>query len=282
MYRLNSKSHPFTQDYRLGKVLGKGSFSEVRECFCKTSNQKYAVKIFEKEANPDKKVIFNEANILSCIEHPNIVRMVDLYHNDSQVFLVMHLIEGVELFDSVVDAGGYSEEKALEIFRQIVDAVHYLHKLGIVHRDMKLENIILSGDIRPTLTDLGFAKQVSENDILKTRCGTPSYVAPEILLGEEYNHSVDVWSLGVILYVLLFCEYPFYGETLEELYSQILEARVTFPVEAHKVSEESKDLIKKMLHPEPKERLSLDCVKDHPWLKCISPSTVRNTQQVQD
>jgi serine/threonine-protein kinase Chk2 len=198
-----------------------------------------------------------------------------------KIFINYVSVEGTDLFDVVCDYGGFCEETTRSIFRQILDAVRYLHNNGVVHRDLKLENILLSSEYKPTLTDLGFAKKIDLSDcaIMRTRCGTPSYVAPEIVQCEGYTKAVDAWALGVILYLLyvtvvvislrcrLFCEYPFYGETMDELYRQILSTEFSFPAQPkYETSDAVKDLIKSLLKADPKERLSLDDVAAHPWL----------------
>ncbi len=189
----------------------------------------------------------------------------------------------------MINYGPFSEDKTFEIFRQIVDAVAFLHKNGVAHRDIKLENILWtesSNELK--LTDFGLAKSVSLSDVefMSTPCGTPSYVAPEIIKGQNYTQAVDLWALGVVLYLLyvtnlpglhllttlnsLFCKYPFPGDSLGEIYARIETGKVCFPAEIE-ISAEVKDLICNLLKEDTHSRFTLEDVFRHPWylyLRC--------------
>jgi len=266
----NCKTYHPIAEYSIGKNLGSGSFSVVKECFSKTSRDRCAIKIIKKSKLKDLSILENEVNILKRIDsHPNITKLKDVYETEEELFLVMEFIAGGELYESLINYGPFSEDTTFEIFRQIVDAVTYLHKNGIAHRDIKLENILWtesSNELK--LTDFGLAKSVSLSDVefMSTPCGTPSYVAPEIIKGQHYTQAVDLWALGVVLYLLLFCKYPFPGDSLGEIYARIETGKVTFPAEIES-STEVQDLICNLLKEDAHSRYTLEDVTRHPWMQ---------------
>jgi len=182
----------------------------------------------------------------------------------------MELVTGKELFDKIVEKGQYSEKEASNIVRQIVSAVAYLHEHGIAHRDLKPENLLTSGDGDSEvikIADFGFSKNFGE-DKLKTSCGSPGYVAPEVLTNEDYDNSVDMWSVGVIIYILL-CGYPpFYADNAPALFKKIMEVKYDFddPSWEH-VSEDAKELIRHLLVKEPAKRYTAKQCAENPWVQ---------------
>jgi len=261
------RAHPNTE-YNIGKSLGSGTFSVVKECYNKITKERCAVKIIKKNKLKDLHIIENEIKILKSMIHPNIIKLVEVYETDEELFLVMEFIPGGELYEALINYGPFSEDKTYEIFRQVVEAVVYLHKNGIAHRDIKLENILWTeSSDQLKLTDFGLARSVSLSDVefMSTPCGTPSYVAPEIIKGQKYTQSVDIWALGVVLYLLLFCKYPFTGDSLGEIYSQIETGKVSFPPEIE-ISNEVRDLICNLLQEDTKGRLTLEDILKHPWM----------------
>lgn len=208
----------------------------------------------------------------------NIVDLIDVYETEQRVYLVMELLTGGELFDRIVNKypNGYSEVVAAELCKKIVNSVKYLHSLGIVHRDLKPENLLYaseSNDSDIKITDFGLAKIANGEFLLKTACGTPNYVAPEVLLNEGYDSSVDMWSIGVILYILLCGFPPFYSENTPELFEQIINGSYDFPSPYwDKVSSSAKDLVTKLLQVDPKRRFTPEQVLSHPWIKNLSTS----------
>jgi len=208
---------------------------------------------------------------MSNIDHPNIVKLFEVYDDKNCFYMVLELMTGGELFDRVVDQDFYSEKEACEVFKPMVDSVNYCHQVGVAHRDLKPENILYSTpdkDAIIKISDFGLAKVVNQENFMITACGTPSYMAPEVLTGKGYNFGVDFWSIGVILYVLL-CGYPpFYEENNSKLLEKIKAGDIEFPSpEWDQVSDSAKDLILNLLKVNPNERYDASKIMEHPWVK---------------
>jgi calcium/calmodulin-dependent protein kinase I len=188
------------------------------------------------------------------------------------------LITGGELFDRIVEKGSYSERDASDLIRQVIEAVSYLHALGIVHRDLKPENLLYmcpDDDARIMLSDFGLSKMLyNDTAMLQTACGTPGYVAPEILLQQPYGKAVDVWSIGVIAYILL-CGYPpFYDENDANLFEQIKKAEYEFDAPYwDEISDSAKDFISHLMEKSPIKRYTCEECLDHPWISGGMAST---------
>lgn len=210
-----------------------------------------------------------EYNVMKQIEHPNVVKLYDMYQSPKKVYMVLELLTGGELFDRIVSKGNYSEQQAAEVMRDLCKALKYLHGKNIVHRDLKPENILYSSprdDATIKITDFGLAKASNVNN-MSTACGTPGYVAPEVLKSKEYGPAVDVWSAGVILYILLCGFPPFYHRDTLELYKQIKKGQYAFPDPYWTdISAEAKDLVQRMLTVNPELRFTPDQVLAHPWI----------------
>ncbi|XP_014479286.1 PREDICTED: ovarian-specific serine/threonine-protein kinase Lok-like [Dinoponera quadriceps] len=270
----------YAQSYK----LGSGACGEVRLIFTKDGTRKFAMKTIQKcdfssngrinqLNNPEK--IRNEVEILRKLKHPCIVRMEDIHDTPTTVYIVLELMEGGELLERIRSRGKLSESCAKLIFYQVILAVQYLHKEGITHRDLKPENILLADNSDITVvkvSDFGLAKLVDTQTMMKTFCGTPMYVAPEILnnLGRNsYTNQVDVWSLGVILYACLSGVLPFSpGSRRYTLEQQIRYGIYSFrkPHFEH-VSQEAQDLIRCMLTVEPNKRITIHQILLHSWLR---------------
>ena len=256
------------------EILGEGASAVVRKGIKKDNGETYAIKIIDKEQMGEVEIenLYNELKIMSLIDHPNIVRVYEYYECHGVVFIVMELMQGGELFDRIVEYEHYTEKQAAEAFRPIVDAVRYCHSLGIVHRDLKPENLLYTTQDENAMikvSDFGFAKflipKVQEQ--LFTACGTPSYVAPEIINSQGYDIKVDCWSLGVILYVMLCGFPPFYADDNDTLFRLIKESDFEFPSPYwDNVSDSAKDLIKNLLVVDSHKRLTTEEILKHPWL----------------
>jgi len=208
-----------TDNYDIKDELGKGAFSIVKAAVNKKTGEKVAVKIINKakaaNSEADAKRLQTEVEILKKVKHPNIISLKDMYETSEELYLIMELVTGGELFDKIVEKGQYSEKEAAAMVKKILSAVDYLHQNNIAHRDLKPENLLLKGvdDTEVMISDFGLSKIVGVQSMMDTACGTPYYVAPEVLSASGYDKEVDLWSIGVITYLLLCGFPPFYGET---------------------------------------------------------------------
>ena len=212
-----------------------------------------------------------EVEILSQSDHPNVVRLHEIYENQEYMFLVMELMYGGELFDRIVEKESYTEKEAADTIRPIVDSIRYCHDMGIVHRDLKPENLLYETSDEHAvikISDFGLARFLPNDALASTACGTPGYVAPEILEGKGYGQEVDYWSIGIVLYILLCGFPPFFEEDNVKLFETIKQGKYEFPCPFwDDISDMAKDLIAKLLVVDPKERLNADQILDHPWIK---------------
>lgn len=270
------------KNYTIGATLGSGNFATVKKGTPKDKTKVIsatgrtipplvAIKVIDKSKVEDMKDIQTEIDILFQMSHPNIIALFEIYDSPKHMNLVMELVTGGELFDRIVEVGSYTEREAASTMKILCEALNYLHDKGIVHRDLKPENILLKNKEELdslTVADFGLARCMSETDLMQTACGTPGYVAPEVLKNMGYNGGAcDMWSAGVILYILLCGFPPFYEEELPALFEQILHARYDFPSPWwDSISAPAKDLVAKLLVTDPDERLTADKVLAHPWV----------------
>ena len=245
--------------YNFVKMIGGGHFGTVRLATLKSDPQvTYAVKsILRANIAKDIRLLEEELAILQAVDHPNIVKFDQCYIDHRYVHIVMEYCKGGELFDRIVAAQRFTERHAADIMSQMLSAVKHLHANGIVHRDLKPENFLMddtSENSEVKLIDFGLSKRFSqEQEVAKmtTVVGTPYYVPPEVLKG-SYDHTCDVWSLGVILFVFL-CGYPpFEGDNNKEIFRNVIKQPLTFdPADWNSVSAQAKDLVSKMLDKDP-------------------------------
>lgn len=254
--------------------LGKGSFATVKKATRRSDGKVFAVKIIKKsELKPEEiMVVHDEVEIMHKVDHPHCVKFIEMFETQKKLYMVMELLTGGELFDRIVEKSYFSEKEAVNVIKSVADALMYLHRNNIVHRDLKPENLLCSSkddDFVIKITDFGLAKfRLNANATMHTACGTPGYVAPEVLQNEAYGPEVDVWSLGVILYILLCGFPPFYHARQPELYKIIKAGRYSFPEEYWgSISNEAKDLVSKCLTVNPKQRITPAGILAHPWIK---------------
>jgi len=262
---------PTVEDkYDMKDVLGTGAFSQVRLAECREDGHMYAIKIIDKKALKGKEdSLENEIRVLKRLKHPNIVALLEVFEDKTKVYLVMELVTGGELFDRIVEKGSYSEKDAADLIKQVLSAVAYMHSQGVVHRDLKPENLLYyspDADSKIMISDFGLSK-MEESGVMATACGTPGYVAPEVLAQKPYGKAVDVWSIGVISYILL-CGYPpFYDENDANLFAQILKGEFEFDSPYwDDISEEAKDFIRSLMCVNVEHRLTCEAALDHCWI----------------
>jgi calcium/calmodulin-dependent protein kinase I len=258
-------------------VLGSGYFAVVKLGINKETKEKVAVKCVDKSKVEREETLQNEIDILSKIDHDGVVRMHQIFDTEETLFIVMELMEGGELYEEIIKRSLFCEKDASKILKQIVEALQYLHSQNVVHRDLKLENLLLkekvsseTTDLKVKIADFGLSKLYSGNS-MHTACGTPFYVAPDILLADDddagYGPPVDMWAVGVLLYILLSGRLPFSGDSDDELFKNILDACIVWKSpQFDNVSDDAKDLISKLLVVEPKTRYTAQQVLEHPFI----------------
>lgn len=261
-----------SQLYVIKKKLGKGNFAVVRLIERKSDGAQFAAKIIKKKnLKPDElATLKDEVEILKKLDHPHINKLDEIYDTKHHLYMVLELLTGGELFERIVEKRFYSEAEAAQVTRQIASACMYMHERGVIHRDLKPENLVYltkKGDSPIKITDFGLAKLTENKGLMKTACGTPGYVAPEILKQQLYDSQVDLWSIGVILYILLCGFPPFAEKNLRGLYRVIKKGQYTFPSPYwDKVSKEAKDCVQKLLVVEPKSRMTAKELLKHKWI----------------
>ena len=266
---ISHKTSNITKEYTFGKVIGTGSYGQVRLAVHRLTKQVRAVKIIQK-AKVNINALLNEINILSKLSHPNIMQIFEVFDDNTNVYIVSEYCKGGELFDIISTKGSFTEKDACVIMKQLMSAICYSHQNNIVHRDLKPENILMDNDtddLTIKLIDWGCAQTIKSAKQSKQADGTAYYIAPEVLKG-EYDEKCDIWACGVIFYILL-CGYPpFNGETDDEIYEAVLSGKFQFPEEDwDQVSQDAKDLIKKMLTKDPKKRISALYSMQDVWFK---------------
>ncbi|XP_036599371.1 serine/threonine-protein kinase DCLK1 isoform X1 [Trichosurus vulpecula] len=258
--------------YKVGRTIGDGNFAVVKECIERSTAREYALKIIKKSKCRGKEhMIQNEVSILRRVKHPNIVLLIEEMDVPTELYLVMELVKGGDLFDAITSTNKYTERDASGMLYNLASAIKYLHSLNIVHRDIKPENLLVyehqDGSKSLKLGDFGLATIV--DGPLYTVCGTPTYVAPEIIAETGYGLKVDIWAAGVITYILL-CGFPPFrgsGDDQEVLFDQILMGQVDFPSPYwDNVSDSAKELITMMLLVDVDQRFSALQVLEHPWV----------------
>uniref|UniRef100_A0A8K9UFV6 Calcium/calmodulin-dependent protein kinase IV n=1 Tax=Oncorhynchus mykiss TaxID=8022 RepID=A0A8K9UFV6_ONCMY len=291
-----SKKETLADYYELESELGRGATSVVCRCRQKGTLKPYAVKTLKKTV--DKKIVRTEIGVLLRLSHPNIIKLKEIFETPSEISLVLELVTGGELFERVVEKGFYTERDAADAVIQVLEAVAYLHENGVVHRDLKPENLLYATaapDAPLKIADFGLSKVIDDQVTMKTVCGTPGYCGleiaisdqadvscfgcmlnlprfeqrtPEILRGSAYGPEVDVWSVGVITYILLCGFEPFFDERGDQyMFKRILNCEYEFVSPWwDNVSFNAKDLVRKLIVQDPNKRLTTLQALEHPWV----------------
>ena len=276
------------------KQLGSGSFGRVYLVSHNDSKKLFALKVIDKRklmvSYGKLDIIYNEINIHSKLAHENIIKLYSVHEDNESINIIMEYAEKGNLFQLISkEKTGLDESKAFDYFIQVVNAVYYLHINNIIHRDIKPENILIGSDNKIKLCDFGWAKELTlENR--STFCGTIEYMAPEIVGSENYDYSVDIWSLGILLYELLYGHSPFKANNTKNVILNIKTHELTYDDNNKKISNSCKDLIQKLLDGNPQKRLKIKDILEHPFVKKHSKkfnykkklSTVINDEEIKN
>jgi calcium/calmodulin-dependent protein kinase I len=280
MVRLDDRTSQLEDRYVLtAEELGSGSYAVVKLGYSKDQKKtKYAIKCVQFQHLQDlqqqseiQQDLQNEIAILRSLDHPHIIKLYDVfYHLPAAIYLVLEYVSGGELFDRIIAKTTYTEEEARNATKILISTISYLHSHHIVHRDLKPENILMmhpDDDSAITITDFGFAINCHGRNQLSDFCGSANYIAPEILNGELYGPAVDLWSIGVIVYILLSGYIPFSGDTQEDQFAAIKSGLYYFPDEAWgNISDIGKSFVTKLLDLNPTNRMSAMDALNHPWV----------------
>lgn len=251
--------------YDIVRTLGEGSFGKVKLAVHKVSGQKVALKIISRQKLVTRDMagrIEREIQYLQLLRHPHIIKLYTVITTPKEIIMVLEYAGG-ELFQYILDHGKLREDQARKFFQQIVCAVEYCHRHKIVHRDLKPENLLLDDTLNVKIADFGLSNIMTDGNFLKTSCGSPNYAAPEVVGGKLYaGPEVDVWSCGVILYVLLCARLPFDDEYIPTLFKKIQSGTYHMP---NYISSGAARLIKRMLQVSPVTRITIEEIRQDPW-----------------
>ncbi|KAL9410041.1 hypothetical protein AB3S75_043906 [Citrus x aurantiifolia] len=257
--------------YELGRTLGEGNFGKVKFAQDLDSGLPFAVKILEKNRIIHLKItdqIKREIATLKLLKHPNVVRLHEVLASKSKIYMVLEYVTGGELFDKIASKGRLQEAEGRKLFQQLIDGVSYCHNKGVFHRDLKLENILLDSKGNIKISDFGLSalpQHFRDDGLLHTTCGSPNYVAPEVLANRGYDGATsDIWSCGVILYVILTGYLPFDDRNLAVLYQKIFRGDFKLP---KWLSPGAQNLLRKILEPNPVKRITIAGIKADKWFE---------------
>lgn len=257
-------------EYLLKEVLGEGGFSQVRVAVHETTGVRYACKIVPKKrliGNQMEERFEREIRILQQCSHEGIAQMYDIYKDMLNYYIILELCTGGSLLEKIIEKKKFTEIEAKRLFTQIISTLDYLHSKGIAHRDIKPENILLNNLGQIKFIDFGLSAIVVQNNLFSTRCGTTNYVAPELVNGDPYDgQKVDIWSLGVVLYVMLFGHTPWTKTNQTQLVDQIKNGYFFIPTN---ISPEARDILLSTMHIDPMKRLNTQNIIIHPWLRDV-------------
>uniref|UniRef100_A0A7I4AAL2 non-specific serine/threonine protein kinase n=1 Tax=Physcomitrium patens TaxID=3218 RepID=A0A7I4AAL2_PHYPA len=257
--------------YDLGKTLGEGTFAKVKVAKHIDTGHTVAIKILDKEKILRHKMveqIKREISTMKLVKHPYVVQLLEVMASRTKIYIVLEYVTGGELFNKIAQQGRLSEDEARKYFQQLIDAVDYCHSRQVYHRDLKPENLLLDSKGNLKISDFGLSalpQQFREDGLLHTTCGTPNYVAPEVIMDKGYSGATaDLWSCGVILYVLMAGYLPFEEPTIMALYKKIYRAQFSWPPW---FSSGARKLISKILDPNPRTRISASQIYKNDWFK---------------
>jgi serine/threonine protein kinase len=280
----NEPPETTSEFYRAGKVLGKGAFGKVSLALHKLSKKLVALKLLNKEFlknETSKEKVLQEVRILKRFRHPNVVKLYETFESNKHIVVVMELCAGGDLLNYVRKRRRLKETYAKYIFKQVIEGIAHVHAKGVLHRDIKLDNILLDGKGIIKIGDFGVSRIVTNiNDKMTEQCGTPAYIAPEILRDKGYyGFACDLWSAGVVLYAMLYGTVPFKANNMNDLHKLIMKAKYTLKDD---ISEEARDLLKNLLERDPNIRYTVADIMAHPWMQGVEEDmTLFNEQEQQ-
>ncbi|XP_042812656.1 myosin light chain kinase, smooth muscle isoform X5 [Panthera tigris] len=262
--------HKVSDFYDIEERLGSGKFGQVFRLVEKKTGKIWAGKFFKAYSAKEKENIRQEISIMNCLHHPKLVQCVDAFEEKANIVMVLEIVSGGELFERIIDEDfELTERECIQYMRQISEGVEYIHKQGIVHLDLKPENIMCVNKTgtRIKLIDFGLARKLENAGSLKVLFGTPEFVAPEVINYEPIGYATDMWSIGVICYILVSGLSPFMGDNDNETLANVTSATWDFDDEAFdEISDDAKDFISNLLKKDMKNRLNCTQCLQHPWL----------------
>lgn len=275
-----SLSKDIRKVYRFKDVLGGGHFGSVRIGYRKDEEPKkyYAIKSICLSSLKEKDLteMIHEVEIITHLQHPNIIKFYETYYDESYFHIVMELCKGKDVFEKIIELGQISEQIVAKIIIKVLRAISYCHSKGITHRDLKPENILFqSNDIESEIKiiDFGLSRKYDSNEKMSTILGTPYYIAPEVLKG-QYDNKCDIWSIGAMTYIMLSGDLPFNGSTSDEIFKKIITSDISFDsTKWENVSEDAIDFIKKCMQKSPENRLSAKDALSHQWFSHLLKET---------
>ena len=253
--------------YKIGRSIGRGAFGKVNIALHVLSGHIVAIKSFNKKKNnfPIHKIKYEIKIMQKLRNNKKIVKLLEAFENEKYFFIIMENVIGGNLFNAINKMNKLSEAISRNIFKQLIEAIKYIHSKGIVHRDIKPDNILLNLNNNIKLCDFGVSKEIKKGQLISDSCGTPAFIAPEILLDEPYDpYKTDIWSSGVVLYVMISGFFPFTGINENQLHKHILSGK--FP-KLPNISSNLNDLINRILEVNPNKRITIDEILNHPWIK---------------
>ncbi|KRW99188.1 Protein kinase-like domain [Pseudocohnilembus persalinus] len=270
------KNKQYQQDYQIGRLLGKGSYGAVYVCKNKHNDDIRVMKKMAKEGLTKEELQKNmvtDVAILQKLTHPSVMKTFEFYSDENMFYIVSEYCEGGSLMDRLQQQELFSEKEAANVVKQLLEAINYSHSQGYMHRDLKLDNAVIDKktpseklDYSVKVIDYGCSTKFKKGQKFNEICGTPLYMAPE-LLKKNYDEKVDVWAIGCIMYILLSGYYPFFGESLEEIFRKILVQEIVFHETINECSEDAKNLVLQLLNKNPSQRPSCSEALKHPWFQ---------------
>ncbi|KAL0904400.1 hypothetical protein M5K25_026504 [Dendrobium thyrsiflorum] len=257
--------------YELGRTLGEGNFGKVKFARRIDDGEAFAVKILDRKRILDLKIdeqIKREIATLKLLKHPNVVRLVEVSASKTRIYMVLEYINGGELFDQIATKGRLSEQVGRKLFQQLIDGISYCHDRGVYHRDLKPENVLIDANGKIKISDFGLSalsQHLGNDGLLHTTCGSPNYIAPEVIANRGYDGAMsDIWSCGVILYIILVGTLPFDDRNLAVLYQKIIKGDTQIP---KCLSQGAQNMLRRILDPNPRSRINVSQIKEDVWFK---------------